>query len=74
MSRKPSLEEIAERRILAPGQEYVAEYLARAMLRPESPIGVHERSVATDTCKEKIELLKKPESKPLISARDEVKA
>jgi hypothetical protein len=59
MSRKLSLDEIAERRILAPGQEYLGEYLRRMMQRKDCPIGIYEHSAATNTCIEKIEQLNK---------------
>lgn len=55
MTRKLSLEEVMDRRILVPGQEYLAGYLRTA---PE-PAGIYEHSRQTSTCAEKIELLNK---------------
>jgi len=54
MSRKLSLDEIAERGILVPGQEYLQGYLAQAT---DPRVGIYEHSAATKTCAEKIELL-----------------
>jgi hypothetical protein len=62
MSRKLAFEEILERRVLTPGQSYLTDYLRRAYKLPESPVGIYEHKAATNTCKEKIDLLNKDTS------------
>jgi hypothetical protein len=54
MIRKLSLEEALKKEVLKEGQEYLADYLAKA----PDPIGVYEHSRPTKTCAEKIALLK----------------
>ncbi len=54
MSRKLSLDEIASKGILMPGQEYLQDYLAQST---DPRVGIYEHSAATKTCAEKIALL-----------------
>lgn len=54
MSRKLSLDEIASKGILTPGQEYLQDYLAQSA---DPRVGIYEHSRATSTCAEKVALL-----------------